>query len=96
MMNIELHEITIREVTNGFKDSAENGVVGFDGKLNIRPAFQREFVYNEKQEHAVIDASQQVGWKIAEGRIGPVHILQDALRVIGRADSQVLLHFLIP
>ena len=54
-MKIELKEITIREVTNGFKDSAENGVVGYGGKLNIRPAFQREFVYSGKQRDEVIN-----------------------------------------
>ena len=54
-MKIELHEITVREVTDGFKDSAENGVVGYGGKLNIRPAFQREFVYSGKQRDEVIN-----------------------------------------
>jgi len=53
-MKIALHEITIRKVTEGFKDSAENGVVGYSGKLNIRPAFQREFVYKDKQRDDVI------------------------------------------
>ena len=28
---------------------------GYGGKLNIRPAFQREFVYKEKQRNAVIE-----------------------------------------
>lgn len=54
-MKIELHEITIRNVTEGFKDSDENGVVGYGGKLNIRPAFQREFVYSGKQRDEVIN-----------------------------------------
>jgi C_GCAxxG_C_C family probable redox protein len=36
-------------------DSEENGVVGYSGKLNIRPAFQREFVYKDKQRNAVIE-----------------------------------------
>ena len=54
-MKIELHEITIREIVNGYIDSQENGVVGYGGKLNIRPAFQREFVYKEKQRNAVIE-----------------------------------------
>ncbi|MDR1532988.1 MAG: hypothetical protein LBS62_12570 [Clostridiales bacterium] len=44
-MNIKLHEIPIREVVVGYKDSAENGVTGYGGKLNIRPAFQREFIF---------------------------------------------------
>lgn len=48
-MKIELHEIKIRDIVNGYEDSRENGVVGYGGKLNIRPAFQREFVYKEKQ-----------------------------------------------
>lgn len=54
-MNIELKLITIRELVNGYQDNQENGVVGFGGKLNIRPPYQREFVYNEKQREAVID-----------------------------------------
>lgn len=54
-MKIELKEITIRKIVNGYIDSAENGVVGFCGKLNIRPAFQREFVYKDKQRDAVIE-----------------------------------------
>lgn len=47
-MRIVLHEIKIREIIDGYVDSQENGVVGYGGRLNIRPAFQREFVYKEK------------------------------------------------
>lgn len=32
-MKIELHEIPVRDVAKGYIDSAENGVVGFSGKL---------------------------------------------------------------
>ena len=53
-MKIELHEIPVREVVNGYVDSAENGVVGYGGQLNIRPAFQREFIYKDKQRDEVI------------------------------------------
>ena len=53
-MKIKLHEIPVREVVAGYKDSAENGVVGYDGRLNIRPAFQREFIYKDKQRDEVI------------------------------------------
>ena len=53
-MKIELHEIPVRDVVNGYVDSAENGVVGYDGKLNIRPAFQREFIYKDKQRDEVV------------------------------------------
>jgi hypothetical protein len=54
-MKIELHEIPVRDVVNGYVDSAENGVVGYGGKLNIRPAFQREFIYKDKQRDEVIN-----------------------------------------
>ncbi len=53
-MNIKLHEILVKDVVNGYVDSAENGVVGYGGKLNIRPAFQREFIYKDKQRDEVI------------------------------------------
>lgn len=36
-------------------DSAENGVTGYSGRLNIRPAFQREFIYKEKQRNEVLN-----------------------------------------
>ena len=54
-MKIELKEILIKDVAKNYIDSAEEGVVGFDGKLNIRPKYQREFVYDEKKRNAVID-----------------------------------------
>lgn len=53
-MKIKLHEIPIRDVVNGYMDNAENGVVGYGGKLNIRPAFQREFIYKDKQRDEVV------------------------------------------
>ena len=54
-MKIELKEILIKDVAKNYVDSAEEGVVGYDGKLNIRPKYQREFVYDEKKRNAVID-----------------------------------------
>lgn len=54
-MKIELHKIKIRDLAEGYKDSNEEGVVGWKGKLNIRPKYQREFVYKDKQRDAVID-----------------------------------------
>lgn len=58
-MKINLHEIPVREVVNGYVDSAENGVVGYGGRLNIRPAFQREFIYKDKQRDEVINTIQK-------------------------------------
>ena len=54
-MKIELKEITIRDLSNGYVDNADNGVVGFGGKLDIRPPYQREFIYKDKQRDAVIN-----------------------------------------
>ena len=53
-MKIKLHEIPVREVVEGYKDSAEGGVRGYSGRLNIRPAFQREYIYDEKRRNEVI------------------------------------------
>ncbi|MDP3059140.1 MAG: DUF262 domain-containing protein, partial [bacterium] len=44
---------------DGYTDSAENGVVGYGGRLNIRPAFQREFIYKDKQRDEVIRTVQK-------------------------------------
>ena len=54
-MKIELREITVKELADGYQDSAEQGVVGYGGKLDIRPPYQREFIYKDKQRNAVID-----------------------------------------
>lgn len=54
-MKIELHKIPVREVVVNYKDSAEEGVVGYGGNLDIRPKYQREFVYKDKQRNAVIE-----------------------------------------
>jgi hypothetical protein len=54
-MKIELHEITIREITNGYVDNGEAGIVGYSGRLNIRPPYQREFIYDDAKRNAVMD-----------------------------------------
>ena len=54
-MKIELKEITIQELSDGFEDNNEDGVIGFGGQLDIRPSYQREFIYKDKQRDAVIN-----------------------------------------
>jgi hypothetical protein len=54
-LNIRLKGIPVRELTDGYKDNAEGGVVGYGGRLNIRPAFQREFIYKQNQRNEVIN-----------------------------------------
>ena len=53
-MQIELQKITVRELTQGYEDNEEQGVRGYGGKLDIRPPYQREFIYDEKKRAAVI------------------------------------------
>jgi hypothetical protein len=36
-MKIELKEITISELAKGYQDNSEAGVIGYGGKLDIRP-----------------------------------------------------------
>lgn len=57
-MKINLHKIQVRKVFGGYKDSAEEGVVAYGGKLDIRPKYQREFVYKPEQRNAVINTVQ--------------------------------------
>lgn len=54
-MKIELKEISIKEISGNYVNDEEEGVVGYNGKLNIRPKYQREFVYKDKQRDAVIE-----------------------------------------
>ena len=58
-MKIDLHRIPIREVIAGYKDGAEEGVVAYSGKLDVRPKYQREFVYKDKQRDAVLETVKQ-------------------------------------
>lgn len=53
-MKISLKNIKIAELAAGYEDRAEEGVRGYNDRLNIRPAYQREFIYKEKQRNEVI------------------------------------------
>ena len=54
-MKIELKEITVADLVSGYADNADEGVVGYGGRLDIRPKYQREFIYKDEQRNAVID-----------------------------------------
>ncbi|MGL4616992.1 MAG: HNH endonuclease family protein [Mycoplasmoidaceae bacterium] len=61
-MKIRLENIKVRALVDGYVnikgDSSKNiedeGVRGFGGKLNIRPPYQREFLYEGEQKNEVI------------------------------------------
>ena len=55
MMTIKQLEVTVGEITSGYIDNEEQGVRGYGGLLDIRPPYQREFIYNEKEQRAVIN-----------------------------------------
>lgn len=58
-MKIKPFELTVGKLAEGYLDNAEGGVVAFDGNLDIRPPYQREFVYNEKQRRKVIETASK-------------------------------------
>ncbi len=51
-----LTDLTVRDLVKGYHDDGEGGVVGYGGKLDIRPPFQREFIYDPKERDAVINS----------------------------------------
>ncbi|MCY3574165.1 MAG: DUF262 domain-containing protein [Chloroflexi bacterium] len=58
-MKIELREISILDLVEGYHDDGDDGVVGYGGKLDIRPPYQRAFVYDDNQRKKVIDTVTQ-------------------------------------
>jgi hypothetical protein len=54
-MKIELKEVSVRDLTDGYVDNQEEGVLGYSNRLDIRPAYQREFVYSQRQQISVIE-----------------------------------------
>lgn len=85
-MKIELHRISIRDVVSGFKDSAEEGVVAYGGRLDVRPKYQREFVYKDKQRNAVLETVKKgfplnvMYWMVRDG--GGYEVLDGQQRTI--------------
>lgn len=54
MMTIKQIKVTIGQLVAGYINNEEQGVIGYGGLLDIRPPYQREFIYNEKEQQAVI------------------------------------------
>jgi hypothetical protein len=85
-MKIELKEILIKDLTKGFQDNNEDGVVGYNKKLDIRPPYQREFIYKDKQRDAVIDTVQKkfplniIYWAVRED--GNFEVIDGQQRII--------------
>lgn len=58
-MKISLQNIKVSHLVAGYEDKGEEGVRGYDGRLDIRPSYQREFIYKDKQRDAVIATVRQ-------------------------------------
>ena len=49
-------KLTIRDLINGFNENTKTGAItAFGGNLNVRPPYQREFVYEIPKQIAGID-----------------------------------------
>lgn len=55
-MKITEMKIKVSDLVKNYKDNGDGGVFGYNNRLTIRPSFQREFIYGEKQRAAVIDS----------------------------------------
>lgn len=53
-MKIEPKQIKVSEIFESYTDNGDDGVFAYGGRLTIRPPYQREFVYDDKQAEAVI------------------------------------------
>jgi len=95
MMKVELHEIPIQDVVHyskhlkecqGYIDKEDEGVYGMRGRLSIRPIYQREFIYKDKQRDAVIQTVRNnfplnvLYW--VENRDGSYEVLDGQQRLI--------------
>ncbi|GAB3754357.1 hypothetical protein GCM10027591_03170 [Zhihengliuella somnathii] len=54
-MKITPKSITVRDLVEDYEDNQELGVRAYGGALDVRPPYQREFVYKDRQRDAVIE-----------------------------------------
>ena len=56
-MKIDRIQISVRELVTGYVEKGADGiegVVAYGGKLDVRPAYQREYIYPDKDRDEVI------------------------------------------
>lgn len=54
-MKITRTNIKIKDLINGYIDKGDDGVFAYGGKLTVRPSYQREFIYKDKQRDEVVN-----------------------------------------
>src|SRR4051812_28322147 len=85
-MDIIHMPVSVRDLADGYQDNEELGVVAFGGKLDVRPPYQREFIYKDKQRDAVIDTVMKgyplnvMYWSVQDG--GSLEIIDGQQRTI--------------
>lgn len=88
-MKITEKRITVEDLVKNYVDKGDDGVFAYDGKLTVRPSYQREFVYNDKNRNAVIEsilkgrplnvmhwAVTSDGWEVLDGQQRTISICQ--------------------
>lgn len=63
MKIVEQQNIKVRDIVNGYINDSDTGeVTAYNGRLNVRPAYQREFVWDKgsttggRKQEALIDS----------------------------------------
>lgn len=85
-MSIDPNKIPIRDLVKDYADKGEDGVTGYGDNLDIRPIYQREFVYKDKQRNAVIETIFKgfplnvLYWAVNKG--GKYEVLDGQQRII--------------
>ncbi len=85
-MRITERKVKLSEIMDGFRNDEEYGVVGYRGRLNIRPAFQREFIYKGEQKNEVVRTILKgfplntIYWSVAED--GSYELLDGQQRIM--------------
>lgn len=54
-MKIDLKRIAVRDLVEDYEDNDDLGVQAYGGNLDVRPPYQREFVYKDQQRDAVLE-----------------------------------------
>lgn len=55
-MKISKRSVKVKDLVEGYVDKRDEGVEGLGGNLDIRPPYQREFIYSDDKQQAVIDS----------------------------------------
>ena len=85
-MKFRKQQITTRDIANGYKENEDKGVVGYDGNLDIRPSYHREFIYDDIDCESVIDSVMKgyplnvLNW--ADNSDGKYEVLDGQQRII--------------